>query len=137
MKKALKAMVMLLFVVSMTTLTSCNKEAEKLIVGKWECTSAVDTDYSISHTMPWLIGMVWEFKTNGDFIGTIDDDEYGDVTVSASYSILADVLTITYIDEDGDVESESYIIKELTKTKLVIKDSDWDEEAMVEFKKIL
>jgi hypothetical protein len=139
MKKALKVMAMLLFVFSMTALTSCNKEAENLIVGKWECTSAVHTEYSVSHTMPWLIGMVWEFKTNGDFIGTIEDldDEYGDVTVTASYGILGDILTITYIDEDGDVESESYIIKELTKTNLVIKDSDWDEEAMVEFKKIL
>ena len=132
-------MALLLFVVSMTTLTSCNKEAEKLIVGKWECTSAVHTEYSVSHTMPWLIGMVWEFKTNGDFIGTIDDldEQYGDITVSASYVILGDVLTITYVDEDGDFDSESYIIKELTKTKLVIKDSDWDDEAVVEFKKIL
>ena len=130
---------MLLFVVSMTTLTSCNKKAEHLIVGKWECTSAIHSEYSVSHSMPWLVGMVWEFKTNGDFIGIIDDldDEYADVTVNASYVVLGNVLTITYIDEDGDFESESYLIKELTKTKLVIVDSDWDDDDVVEFKKIL
>lgn len=139
MKKALKAMAMLLFVFSMTALTSCNKEAENLIVGKWECTTATYTDEGSTYSVPELIGMIWEFKANGNLIGTVlyDEDDYDDVSETASYVILGNILTITSTDLDGDVDSESYVIKELTKTKLVIKDSDWDEEAMVEFKKIL
>lgn len=141
MKKALKAMVMLLFVVSMTALTSCNKEAENLIVGKWECTAANYTDEGTTYSVPELIGMIWEFKANGDLIGTIldDEDDYDDVSETASYVILGNILTITSTDLDGDVDSESYIIKELTKSKLVLEDDDneWDENAVLEFKKIL
>lgn len=134
-------MVMLLFVVSMTALTSCNKEAENLIVGKWECTAATYTDEGTTYSVPELIGMIWEFKANGDLIGTIldDEDDYDDVSETASYVILGNILTITSTDLDGDVDSESYIIKELTKSKLVLEDDDneWDENAVLEFKKIL
>ncbi len=141
MKKTLKVMAMLLFVVSMTALTSCNKEAEKLIVGKWECTTATYTDEGSTYSVPELIGMIWEFKANGDLIGTILDveDDYDDVSETASYVILGNILTITSTDLDGDVDSESYIIKELTKSKLVLEDDDyeWDENAVLEFKKIL
>ena len=134
-------MAMLLFVFSMTALTSCNKEAENLIVGKWECTTATYTDEGSTYSVPELIGMIWEFKANGDLIGTIldDEDDYDDVSETASYVILGNILTITSTDLDGDVDSESYIIKELTKSKLVLEDDDyeWDENAVLEFKKIL
>ena len=130
---------MLLFVFSMTALTSCNKEAENLIVGKWECTAATYTDEGSTYSVPELIGMIWEFKANGDIIGIIpedlvEDDEY---TAEASYVILGNVLTITSTDLDGDIDSESYVIKELTKSKLVLEETDeWNETAVLEFKKI-
>ena len=137
MKKALKAMAMLLFVFSMTALTSCNKEAENLIVGKWECTTATYTDEGSTYSVPELIGMIWEFKANGDLIGTILDVEDDDYTAEASYVILGNILTITSTDLDGDVDTESYVIKELTKSKLVLEETDeWDETAVLEFKKI-
>jgi uncharacterized protein (TIGR03066 family) len=138
MKKALKAMVMLLFVFSMTALTSCNKEAENLIVGKWECTTATYTDEGSTYSVPELIGMIWEFKANGDLIGTLLDVEDDDYTAEASYVILGNILTITSTDLDGDVDTESYVIKELTKSKLVLEETDeGDETAVLEFKKIL
>ena len=140
MKKALKAMAMLLFVFSMTALTSCNKEAEKLIVGKWECTAASYTDEGSTCSVPELIGMIWEFKANGDLIGTLldDEDDFDDISETASYVILGNILTITSTDLDGDVDSDSYVIKELTKSKLVLEDDDddWDETAILEFKRI-
>ena len=137
MKKALKAMAMLLFVFSMTALTSCNKEAENLIVGKWECTTATYTDEGSTYSVPELIGMIWEFKANGDLIGTLLDVEDDDYTAEASYVILGNVLTITSTDLDGDIDTESYVIKELTKSKLVLEETDeWDETAVLEFKKI-
>ena len=137
MKKALKAMAMLLFVFSMTALTSCNKEAENLIVGKWECTTATYTEEGSTYSVPELIGMIWEFKANGDLIGTLLDVEDDDYTAEASYVILGNILTITSTDLDGDVDTESYVIKELTKSKLVLEETDeWDETAVLEFKKI-
>ena len=137
MKKALKAMAMLLFVFSMTALTSCNKEAENLIVGKWECTTATYTDEGSTYSVPELIGMIWEFKANGDLIGTLLDVEDDDYTAEASYVILGNILTITSTDLDGDIDTESYVIKELTKSKLVLEETDeWDETAVLEFKKI-
>lgn len=133
-------MAMLLFVFSMTALTSCNKEAEKLIVGKWECTAASYTDEGSTCSVPELIGMIWEFKANGDLIGTLldDEDDYDDISETASYVILGNILTITSTDLDGDVDSDSYVIKELTKSKLVLEDDDddWDETAILEFKRI-
>ena len=129
-------MAMLLFVFSMTALTSCNKEAENLIVGKWECT-ATYTDEGSTYSVPELIGMIWEFKANGDLIGTLLDVEDDDYTAEASYVILGNVLTITSTDLDGDIDTESYVIKELTKSKLVLEETDeWDETAVLEFKKI-
>ena len=130
-------MAMLLFVFSMTALTSCNKEAENLIVGKWECTTATYTDEGSTYSVPELIGMIWEFKANGDLIGTLLDVEDDDYTAEASYVILGNVLTITSTDLDGDIDTESYVIKELTKSKLVLEETDeWDETAVLEFKKI-
>ena len=131
-------MAMLLFVFSMTALTSCNKEAENLIVGKWECTAATYTDEGSTYSVPELIGMIWEFKANGNLIGTLLDVEDDDYTAEASYVILGNILTITSTDLDGDVDTESYVIKELTKSKLVLEETDeWDETAVLEFKKIL
>ena len=130
-------MAMLLFVFSMTALTSCNKEAENLIVGKWECTTATYTEEGSTYSVPELIGMIWEFKANGDLIGTLLDVEDDDYTAEASYVILGNILTITSTDLDGDVDTESYVIKELTKSKLVLEETDeWDETAVLEFKKI-
>ena len=130
-------MAMLLFVFSMTALTSCNKEAENLIVGKWECTTATYTDEGSTYSVPELIGMIWEFKANGDLIGTLLDVEDDEYTAEASYVILGNILTITSTDLDGDVDTESYVIKELTKSKLVLEETDeWDETAVLEFKKI-
>ena len=130
-------MAMLLFVFSMTALTSCNKEAENLIVGKWECTTATYTDEGSTYSVPELIGMIWEFKANGDLIGTLLDVEDDDYTAEASYVILGNILTITSTDLDGDIDTESYVIKELTKSKLVLEETDeWDETAVLEFKKI-
>ena len=59
---------MLLFVVSMTALTSCSKKSEKLIVGKWECIAASYTENGETHSFTDLNGMIWEFKTDGTVI---------------------------------------------------------------------
>ena len=129
-------MAMLLFVVSMTALTSCNKEKENLIVGKWECTTATYTEDGVTQSVPWLSGMVWEFKANGTIIAYALDEDDEEIDATATYVVSGDALTITSVDEDGDVDSETYLIKELTKSKLVLEERDEDDLLVLEFKKI-
>ena len=129
-------MAMLLFVMSMTALTSCNKEKTNLIVGKWECTTATYTEAGVTQSVPWVIGMVWEFKSDGTIISNSIDIDDEEIEVSATYVVTGDALTITGVDEDGDIDTETYLIKELTKSKLVLEERDEDELFVLEFKKI-
>ena len=122
---------MLLFVVSMTALTSCSKSSEKLIVGKWECVAASYTENGETQSFTELNGMIWEFKSNGTVVGLTDDEES-----SANYAIVDDQLTITYTDEDGDAGAEIYTIKELTKSKLVLEEAIGGTSVTIEFKKV-
>ena len=129
-------MAMLLFVMSMTALTSCNKEKTNLIVGKWECTTATYTEAGVTQSVPWVIGMVWEFKSDGTVISNSIDIDDEEIEVSATYVVTGDALTITGVDEDGDIDTETYLIKELTKSKLLLEERDEDELFVLEFKKI-
>ncbi len=137
MKKTLKAMAMLLFVVSMTTLTSCKKENTKLIIGRWECVTASYTDDGITESIPALKGMVWEFKADGKVVAdvSIDLPDIDIIEADATYAVSGDVLTIKSVESDGDIDTEKYLIKELTKSKLVIEERDDDEVLVLEFKK--
>ena len=127
---------MLLFVVSMTALTSCSKKSENLIVGKWECTTASYTEDGETQSFTDLNGMIWEFKADGTVIGIMPDDLDNGTDISVKYAIVDNVLTLTYTDEDGDLEKETYTIKELTKSKLVLEESAGDMIVTFEFKRI-
>ena len=138
MKKTLKAMAMLLFVVSMTTLTSCKKENTKLIVGRWECVTASYTDDGITESIPALKGMVWEFKADGKVVAdvSIDLPDIDIIEADATYVVSGNTLTIRSVEIDHDVETETYLIKELTNSKLVLQERDNDDYLLIEFKKI-
>ena len=127
---------MLLFVVSMTALTSCSKKSEKLIVGKWECVAASYTENGETHSFTELDGMIWEFKTDGTVIGLMPEDFDNGTDLSVTYVIVDDQLTMSYIDEDGDLEKETYTIKELTNSKLVIEEVAEQTTVKIEFKKV-
>ena len=134
MKKTIKVMAMLLFVISLATFTSCKKENENLILGKWECVTASFTEDGVTNSVPGVIGLVWEFKDNGTVVATLPEDlDDGD---TASYVVLDNQLTITSTDEHGDVDTKTYSIKELTKTKLMLERSHGYDILSVEFKKI-
>ena len=130
-------MAMLLFVVSMTALTSCKKENTKLIVGRWECVTASYTDDGITQSIPALKGMVWEFKADGKVVAdvSIDLPDIDIIEADATYVVSGDVLTIKSVESDGDIDTEKYLIKELTKSKLMLEERDDDEVLVLEFKK--
>lgn len=136
MKKTLKVMAMLLFVVSMTALTSCSKKSEKLIVGKWECIAASYTENGETQSFTDLNGMIWEFKSDGTVVASMPEDLDDEADLKVTYVIVDDQLTMSYIDEDGDPEKETYTIKELTKSKLVIEEAIGSQSVTYEFKKI-
>ena len=138
MKKTLKVMAMLLFVVSMTALTSCKKENTKLIVGRWECVTASYTDDGITESIPALKGMVWEFKSDGKVVAdvSIDLPDIDIIEADATYVVSGNTLTIRSVEIDHDVETETYLIKELTNSKLILQERDNDDYLLIEFKKI-
>ena len=100
MKKTIKIMVMLLFAATLTTMISCSKSNDDLIVGKWKVSQAngglIDTG----------VGDIWEFKTGGilfirdgagAFSYSISGDEiiigglvYGNITCFTSKSCVLD-----------------------------------------------
>ncbi len=131
-------MAMLLFVVSMTTLTSCKKENTKLIVGRWECVTASYTDDGITESIPALKGMVWEFKADGKVVAdaSIDLQDIDIIEADATYVVSGNTLTIRSVEIDHDIETETYLIKELTNSKLVLQERDNDDYLLIEFKKI-
>ena len=137
MKKIINVMAMLLLVFLMTAITSCKKESQNLILGKWECVTASFTEDGETNPVPGVVGLVWEFKANGTVIATLPEDlDDGD---TASYVVLNNQLTITSTDENGDVNTKTYTIKELTKTKLMLEmleGSSGNDLLSVEFKKI-
>ena len=130
-------MAMLFFLFSMTALTSCKKDNQNLIIGKWECVTASFTEDGETNSVPGVIGLVWEFKTNGTVFATLPADlDDGD---TASYVVLDNQLTITSKDEYGDVNTKTYTIKELTTTKLMLElheGSSGNDLLSLEFKKI-
>lgn len=128
-------MVMLLFVVSMTALTSCNKEAENLIVGKWECTSAIATLDDETEIVSQYIGWVWLFNNDGIVTTEYNGEESETPIVStAKYVIDDNQLTFTSLNNE---ETIVYTIKELTSSKLSIElPIEEDSSLSLEFKKV-
>lgn len=152
MKKTMKIMAMVLFVIGMTALTSCSKGKDKLIIGKWEISSISISrgGYNMDLTMEEfyeLLGadaedaepIVLEFRNDGKvyMVDTEDDVEEG-----LPYSIDGDKLTVQVTDEEGNEEYETMIIKELTEKVLtlertgMVEELDDDMTVALHFKKV-
>jgi hypothetical protein len=152
MKKAMKIMAMVLFVIGMTALTSCSKGKDKLIIGKWEISSISISrgGYNMDLTMEEfyeLLGadaedaepIVLEFRNDGK-VYMVNMD--ADVEEGLPYSIDGDKLTVQVTDEEGNEEYETMIIKELTEKVLtlertgMVEELDDDMTVALHFKKV-
>ena len=125
---------MLFFVLLLSAITSCNKNKEELILGKWECVAASFTDDGETYPVADANGLIWDFKANGtvvaSYINHVEDSD------TASYSLVDNVLTVTFTNEFGNSDGNSYTIKELNKNKLLLE-SHYDNEVLsIEFKRI-
>ena len=123
---------MLLFVVSMTALTSCKKTSTETIVGKWECTAASSTEDGVTQSITYLNGMIWEFNTDGTVTSSLNADTFNG---TATYVKANNLLTITYTDDD-EIENNMYTIKELTSSKLLLEKTNGNRIITYEFKRI-
>ena len=133
MKKAMKILTLVLFVMGMTALTSCSKGNDKLILGKWQLYSFTmsGNGYDLQMTMEEfyeLMGgsaedvedIIIEFKSDGYVY--MDEDR-------SPYSISGDKLMVEEVDDEtGEVEYETMTITELTEKALTLENSGYIEE---------
>ncbi len=109
MQKITKALTLLLFLTSLSTLTSCKKTNYELIIGQWKCIEA--TKHGQSDEMENNIGVVWNF-TSDRTMQTIFTDG---ITYETKYEIEDDILTI--IDDDSPIP---FTITKLTNNELIL-----------------
>ena len=126
---------MLLFVLSLAALTSCKKTNEQLIIGKWECTSAIATLDNETENVSEFIGWVWLFNDNGIVTTEYHGEESENPVISTAKFVIDDnQLTLTSLDNE---ETKVYIIKEVTNKKLLIElPIEGNSSLSLEFKRV-
>lgn len=120
-----KVLTLLLFVASLATMTACKKTDKQLIVGKWKCTAATITDHGQTTPYDLVVGIVWEFKSDGTLIAELAP-EIDIESVTSTYVVNGNQLHVSYLDDEGELEHETYTINELTQSKLKIKENEYD-----------
>lgn len=117
--KKLKVLAMMLCIAAMGLTTSCSKDKDDLIVGKWEITT-VD-----GRTDREKVGSIWDFASNGTF----SLSAYGKTMNGTYYMVKDEKLTMT-VDND----SVTVTIEELTKSKMVWMSDDLGGEVVLKKK---
>ena len=134
MKKTTKLFAMLLFVLSLTTLTSCKKTNEQLIIGKWDCITATIIIDNEMETIPQGFRWILDFNNDGVVSSEYYQDGLAHPTITTSkYIISENQISFTSFDGEG---SSIYSIKELTNKKLAIETSEGNNSAEFEFKRL-
>lgn len=114
-----KVLTLLLFVASLTAMTSCKKVDKNLIVGSWKCSSATITKFGVSADYELAVGINWTFQSDGkliaDLVPELDIDN-----ATLNYVISGNRLRVSWIEYDGDMEVKFFTIKELTNSKLTL-----------------
>ena len=117
MKARIKLMIMLLVMVGMTTLTSCNKDPQ--IYGKWNCTKMVVTDGENEMEVPSNGIHTLEFFKNGDVVADDDNENSGTFTLNGNDITLKDIFKVNINGEIQKIDI-SGTVKTLSKTDLVM-----------------
>ena len=142
MKKAMKIMAMVLFVVGMTALTSCTKDNSDLIIGKWKFDKASVSfgGESMEMTAADILAMMnYNGVSEDDFIIEFKSD--GKVYASdepepANYTVDGDKLKIIAPDTTFEM-----LITKLTNTTLIVEPQFDDQmpdgaKAEIRFKRV-
>jgi hypothetical protein len=119
--KKLKVLAMMLCIAAMGLTTSCSKDNEDLIVGKWKCTASTTTITNLTtnevttRNDPSVVGMIIEFTKDGKMIF---DGQTVSYTVNGS--------ELTEIFDNG--EQNKFDINELTENKLKFSSKPVEEQ---------
>ena len=114
-----KVLTLLLFVASLTAMTSCKKVDKNLIIGSWKCSSATLTTLGVPMDYPLAEGMNWTFQSDGKLIAELVPELDID-NATLNYVISGNRLRVSWIEYDGDMEVKFFTIKELTNSKLTL-----------------
>lgn len=146
MKKIIKAFAVFLCTVIVLNIVACTKDAEDLIVGKWNVESVTVTDVYTNHPDPSINGTHTEteylpegysmtFTFNKDKTVEVQQSS-GNITETASctYSVDGMKLTITlpqsYRDDGGQIHNSTYSetaeIVNIDKKNLTLRMSEGD-----------
>ena len=116
MKNVFKLLTVVCLVATMTTLTSCKKSNEELIIGTWKCTSAVSEPQDPFLNL--LVGCTFTFNSDKTLVTTLFDEQ-----TKGTYTVDGDKLTFV-------VEGETTVaeIKKLDKKNLTFVYTVEDED---------
>ena len=133
MKKIVKVLAVVLFVVGMTALTSCSKDKTELILGKWKMTKITGTTQGMTYTISMDEFMeAYGVEDAEDFIIEFKSDGMVYAGDEASpYSIVGNKLTIS--EDEDEIEMT---IEKLTSAKLILGHTEEDVDMSIEFKKL-
>lgn len=125
MKKTLKFAALLLGIFSMICMTSCKKDNEDLIIGKWNVTGMTANGMTINPSQMGMT-MTWEFKKDNTGSMNMTMNYMGQQMTESdpfNYTIDGDKITFTL-----DNEAATATIKTLDKKVLEFEVSGFDEE---------
>lgn len=115
MRKIMKVCAMLLCIAIAGVMSSCSKDNEDLIVGKWKLVSLSYGETVV--TSGEGIGSIFEYTDNGNCLAWYEDGS----TRTGTYSINNETLSVSY-----DGKTEVYDIVKLDKKDLCLKDTTTD-----------
>lgn len=125
MKKTLKFAALLIGIFSMICMTSCKKDNEDLIIGKWNVTGMTAEGMTINPSQMGMT-MTWEFKKDNTGSMNMTMNFMGQQMTESdpfNYTIDGDKITFTL-----DNEAATATIKTLDKKVLEFEVSGFDEE---------
>ena len=135
MKKSIKALAILICAAFALCFTQCTKSPEDLIIGSWileytEITSVYDDQTEIEQETPDE-GEQVVFTFNKDLSMTMEDTEVENGTThtdisNGTYLITDNTITMTVVDEDGDVETLNFNIDLLDKKEMTLSQTQTD-----------
>ena len=127
-----------MFIAVTVAFSSCKKDDDEnnnaKIVGKWNLKKEVETAYingqlRYTEEWPYEAGAYVEFKSDGTLLWNED----GSDAERYKYSVDGNKLSVI---EEGDDDSETFTIEELTSSKLVFSEEDIDNEGNNQIKEV-
>lgn len=114
MKKIAKVFAMIACIATLGMMTSCGKDNEDLIIGKWQWVSMTD-DNGETEVLPSGYA-TWEFTESGDLIWVMN---YSEEQPVVKYTVKGDKITLSISGSSSD-KTFTATIKSIDKNNMTI-----------------